>query len=65
MEIILELKLHMLEQEKPKGLPDAFIVGEKFIGNSSVALILGDNFFLEVEQGIISSGWNTYNFIIM
>ena len=33
------------EQEKPKGLPDAFIVGEKFIGNNSVALILGDNFF--------------------
>ena len=26
-------------------MPDAFIVGEKFIGNSSVALILGDNFF--------------------
>ena len=33
------------EQLKPKGLPDAFILGEKFIGNDSVALILGDNFF--------------------
>ena len=41
----LGIKITYLEQEKPKGLPDAFIVGEKFIGNSSVALILGDNFF--------------------
>jgi len=41
----LGMKITYAEQEKPKGLPDAFIVGEKFIGNSSVALILGDNFF--------------------
>ncbi|MFL2897657.1 MAG: sugar nucleotidyltransferase [Candidatus Pelagibacter sp.] len=33
------------EQSSPRGLPDAFILGEKFIGNSNVALILGDNFF--------------------
>src|SRR5882724_7083764 len=32
-------------QEKPRGLADAFIVGEKFIGNDSVAMILGDNIF--------------------
>lgn len=32
-------------QEKPKGLADAFIVGEKFIGNDSVCLVLGDNVF--------------------
>lgn len=32
-------------QEQPRGLADAFIVGEKFIGNESVALILGDNIF--------------------
>ena len=32
-------------QKYPKGLPDAFIVGKKFIGNNNVALILGDNFF--------------------
>ena len=32
-------------QEKPRGLADAFIVGEKFIGNDSVCLVLGDNVF--------------------
>tara|TARA_B100000780_G_C21110333_1_gene448661 strand:- start:524 stop:1396 length:873 start_codon:yes stop_codon:yes gene_type:complete len=41
----LGIKITYAEQEKPRGLPDAFIVGEKFIGNSSIALILGDNFF--------------------
>ena len=33
------------EQSSPRGLPDAFILGEKFIGKDNVALILGDNFF--------------------
>lgn len=32
-------------QEQPKGLPDAFIIGKNFIGDDSVALILGDNIF--------------------
>jgi len=32
-------------QESPRGLADAFIVGEKFIGNDNVALVLGDNIF--------------------
>lgn len=32
-------------QEKPRGLADAFIVGEKFIGSDTVALVLGDNLF--------------------
>ena len=41
----LGIKITYAEQAKPKGLPDAFIVGEKFIGSDSVALILGDNFF--------------------
>tara|TARA_B100001540_G_scaffold144640_1_gene128311 strand:- start:520 stop:1383 length:864 start_codon:yes stop_codon:yes gene_type:complete len=41
----LGIKLNYVEQSKPKGLPDAFILGEKFIGKNKVALILGDNFF--------------------
>ena len=41
----LGLKISYLEQEKPNGLPEAFIIGEKFIKKNSVALILGDNFF--------------------
>ena len=41
----LGIKIRFLEQDRPRGLPDAFIVGEKFIGKDSVVLILGDNFF--------------------
>lgn len=39
------LKFSYAIQEQPRGLADAFIVGEKFIGNDRVALILGDNVF--------------------
>ncbi|WP_287785313.1 glucose-1-phosphate thymidylyltransferase RfbA [Megamonas sp.] len=39
------LKLEYTIQEQPNGLAEAFILGEKFIGNDSVALILGDNVF--------------------
>ena len=35
----------MLNKINREGLPDAFILGENFIGKSSVSLILGDNFF--------------------
>ena len=41
----LGIKINFLEQEKPGGLPEAFIIGKNFIGKSNVALILGDNFF--------------------
>tara|TARA_B110000008_G_C16899592_1_gene536210 strand:- start:335 stop:1201 length:867 start_codon:yes stop_codon:yes gene_type:complete len=41
----LGIKITYLEQEEPRGLPDAFIIGEKFIGKENVAMILGDNFF--------------------
>jgi len=41
----LGIKITFLEQSRPKGLPDAFIVGKNFIGKDDVVLILGDNFF--------------------
>lgn len=41
----LGMKFDYAVQDKPRGLADAFIVGEKFIGNDSVALVLGDNIF--------------------
>ena len=41
----LGVKINYAEQEKPSGIPEAFKIGEKFIGKSNVALILGDNFF--------------------
>ena len=41
----LGLKISYLEQTRPRGLPDAFVIGEKFIGKDNVAMILGDNFF--------------------
>ena len=41
----LGVKITYKEQDKPRGLPDAFVLGEKFIGKENVAMILGDNFF--------------------
>tara|TARA_B100001248_G_C27352176_1_gene441913 strand:+ start:102 stop:965 length:864 start_codon:yes stop_codon:yes gene_type:complete len=41
----LGIKIKYAEQDKPRGLPDAFRIGKNFIGNDNVALILGDNFF--------------------
>lgn len=41
----LGLRMEYAVQEYPRGLADAFIIGEKFIGDDSVALILGDNIF--------------------
>ena len=39
------VKIQYLTQQKPNGIPEAFIIGEKFINKQNVALILGDNFF--------------------
>ena len=39
------IKISYTEQQKPSGLPEAFIIGEEFIGKENVAMILGDNFF--------------------
>ena len=60
-------------QENPNGLAEAFIVGEKFIGDDNVALILGDNIFhghrfteilkraTNLEQGAVIFGYYTNN----
>jgi len=41
----LGIRIRYKEQDKPRGLPDAFILGEDFIKENKVAMILGDNFF--------------------
>ena len=41
----LGIKIKYAQQKYPKGLPDAFVIGEKFIDKDNIALILGDNFF--------------------
>jgi glucose-1-phosphate thymidylyltransferase len=41
----LGLNIQYAIQEQPNGLAEAFIIGEEFIGNDSVAMILGDNIF--------------------
>ena len=41
----LGMNIQYKEQSSPRGLPDAFILGEKFIGYDNVSLILGDNYF--------------------
>lgn len=47
----LGIELYYAIQEKPSGLAEAFIIGEHFIGQSSVALVLGDNLFYGSDFG--------------
>ena len=49
----LGINIEYKEQVYPGGLPEAFIIGEKFIKNDNVALILGDNFFYGQRLGDI------------
>src|SRR3954471_21866107 len=45
------LSIEYAEQPRPEGIAQAFLVGEKFIGDSSVTLVLGDNIFYGNELG--------------
>ena len=56
----LGLKIIYKEQLKPAGLPQAFTIGEKFIGKDNVSLILGDNFFY--GQSLTNILKKKYNF---
>ena len=47
----LGIKIAYTEQKYPRGLPEAFIIGKKFIKKDNVALILGDNFFYGQSLG--------------
>ncbi|MGB2993547.1 MAG: glucose-1-phosphate thymidylyltransferase RfbA [Paenisporosarcina sp.] len=47
----LGIEIQFAVQENPNGLAEAFIVGEKFIGQSTVALVLGDNIFYGSDFG--------------
>lgn len=44
------LNFSYAEQPVPNGLAQAFVIGEQFIGNDSVALVLGDNIFYEIGR---------------
>ena len=44
------INLEYMIQDKPKGIAEAFIIGEEFISNDNVALILGDNIFYGINM---------------
>lgn len=52
---------HYAVQEKPNGLAQAFVIGETFIKNDPVALILGDNIFYGVGMGTLLRQYSTPN----
>ncbi len=48
-------------QEKPNGLAQAFVIGEQFIGDSKVALVLGDNIFHGAGLSQLLQSFNDVN----
>ena len=68
----LGLNIQFKEQQRPAGLPEAFTIGENFIKNDNVALILGDNFFygqsltriLKMEQKFFCTQLKTRTFTV-
>ena len=54
------LKINYAIQENPNGIPEAFIIGEKFIKKNKVTLILGDNFFYGqgIEDSLLNASKN-------
>lgn len=58
----LGMRLSYAVQEKPRGLAEAFIIGENFIGKDTVALVLGDNvFYGKGFSGILQKASNLQN----
>ena len=54
------VNISFADQSKPRGLPDAFIIGEKFIGKDQVALIALSQYLLDVQKAL---NYNLYNWI--
>lgn len=69
----LGMKFSYAVQEQPNGLAEAFLIGEEFISNDRVALVLGDNIFygagfsatlkeaVDVEDGAVIFGYPVHN----
>jgi glucose-1-phosphate thymidylyltransferase len=64
----LGLRLHYIEQQSPRGIAEALVIGEEFIGGSPVCLVLGDNIFFghdlpeilrKARRDVISDGGAT------
>jgi len=61
----LGIKITYKVQKKPNGIPQAFTLGEKFIRNNKVCLILGDNFFYNLKLDLKKILKKSYNTILL